>query len=268
MSVLEVFAILRAGGAVVVVDEQHRRDPDTWAELIEEHGVTFLNLMPGWLEMLLEVGGARLPTLRVVLLGGDWVRPELIRGLRKSVAGGAGAPASAVRPKPRCTARSARSTTRRRDWTSVPYGMPFPNNACRVVAADGIRLPGLGARRTVVLRARHRPRLPRPARPDRREVRRARRPNLVSDRRSRPLPARRRHWSSSAASITGSRSAATGSNSAKSRRRCSGCRASTRRSRPSSPASRTCWPRWSAPMTQASIRKPSPPRWPNSFPHT
>jgi mycobactin phenyloxazoline synthetase len=84
MSVLEIFAILRAGGAVVVVDEQHRRDPDAWAELIEAHCVTFLNWMPGWLDMLLEAGGGRLSTLRVVLLGGDWVRPELIRGLREA----------------------------------------------------------------------------------------------------------------------------------------------------------------------------------------
>jgi mycobactin phenyloxazoline synthetase len=75
MSVLEIFAILRAGGAIVVVDEAHRRDPHVWASLIQQHRVTFLNGMPGWLDMLLKVGGARLATLRVVLLGGDWVRP-------------------------------------------------------------------------------------------------------------------------------------------------------------------------------------------------
>ena len=87
MSVLEIFAILRAGGAVVVVDETQRRNPDVWADLIQRHSVTFLNWMPGWLDMLLEVGGTRLASLRVVLLGGDWVRPELIRGLRKSAPG-------------------------------------------------------------------------------------------------------------------------------------------------------------------------------------
>jgi mycobactin phenyloxazoline synthetase len=140
MSVLEIFAILRAGGAVVVVDERHRRDPDTWAGLIERHSVTFLNWMPGWLDMLLQVGRARLSSLRVVLLGGDWVRPELIRGLRKSApdvraAGLGGATETAVHgticevadPPPH--------------WTSVPYGTPLPNNACRVVAADGSDCP-------------------------------------------------------------------------------------------------------------------------------
>ncbi|MGV0646218.1 amino acid adenylation domain-containing protein [Mycolicibacterium sp. XJ2546] len=140
MSVLEIFAVLRAGGAVVVVDEQQRRDPDRWAELIQRHGVTFLNWMPGWLDMLLSVGGARLSSLRVVLLGGDWVRPELIVALRNAApgvraAGLGGATETAVHatlcevgePPPH--------------WNSVPYGTPFPNNACRVVAADGSDCP-------------------------------------------------------------------------------------------------------------------------------
>ncbi|BBZ15818.1 non-ribosomal peptide synthetase [Mycolicibacterium gadium] len=140
MSVLEVFAILRAGGAVVVVDEAHRRDPDVWAGLIHKHSVTFLNWMPGWLDMLLTVGGDRLATLRVVLLGGDWVRPELVRGLRKS------APAVRAAGLGGATETAVHGTICEVDdppahWTSIPYGTPFPNNACRVAAADGSDCP-------------------------------------------------------------------------------------------------------------------------------
>ncbi|MGE2719661.1 amino acid adenylation domain-containing protein [Mycolicibacterium celeriflavum] len=140
MSVLEIFALLRAGGAVVVVDEDQRRDPDTWARLIQRHGVTFLNWMPGWLDMLLEVGGDRLTSLRVVLLGGDWVRPELIRALRNSApnvrpAGLGGATETAVHGTI-CEVDEPPA-----HWTSVPYGTPFSNNACRVVAADGTDCP-------------------------------------------------------------------------------------------------------------------------------
>lgn len=140
MSVLEIFALLRAGGAVVVVDEDQRRDPDTWARLIQQHGVTFLNWMPGWLDMLLEVGGDRLTSLRVVLLGGDWVRPDLIRTLRNSApdvraAGLGGATETAVHGTI-CEVGDLPA-----HWTSVPYGTPFPNNACRVVAADGSDCP-------------------------------------------------------------------------------------------------------------------------------
>ncbi|MGV0794576.1 non-ribosomal peptide synthetase [Mycolicibacterium sp. XJ1819] len=140
MSVLEIFAILRVGGTVVVVDEADRRAPDTWAALIEQHRVTFLNWMPGWLDMLLEVGGARLSTLRTVLLGGDWVRPELVRRLRDSApnvraAGLGGATETAVHGT-LCEVDDLPP-----HWTSVPYGAPFPNNACRVVAADGSDCP-------------------------------------------------------------------------------------------------------------------------------
>ncbi|ULE31947.1 non-ribosomal peptide synthetase [Mycobacterium sp. IDR2000157661] len=140
MSVLEIFPILRAGGTVVVVDEDQRRDPDVWARLVDEHGVTMLNWMPGWLDMLLEVGGERLRSLRVVLLGGDWVRPELVRRLRDSapsvrVSGLGGATETAVHGTV-CEVGELPAA-----WTSVPYGHPFPNNACRVVAADGSDCP-------------------------------------------------------------------------------------------------------------------------------
>ncbi|SEH73906.1 mycobactin phenyloxazoline synthetase [Mycolicibacterium rutilum] len=140
MSVLEIFAPLRAGGTVVVVDEDQRRDPDTWARLIRQHDVTFLNWMPGWLDMLLEVGGDRLTSLRVVLLGGDWVRPELVSALRDSApnvraAGLGGATETAVHGTI-CEVGEPPA-----EWTSVPYGVPFPNNACRVVAADGSDCP-------------------------------------------------------------------------------------------------------------------------------
>lgn len=140
MSVLEIFAILRAGGTVVVVDEQQRRDPDRWADLIEQHSVTFLNWMPGWLDMLLSVGGARLSSLRTVLLGGDWVRPELVVALRNAapgvrVAGLGGATETAVH------ATLCEVDEPAPHWASVPYGTPFPNIACRVVAADGADCP-------------------------------------------------------------------------------------------------------------------------------
>jgi mycobactin phenyloxazoline synthetase len=139
-SVVDIFAILRAGGAVVVVDEEYRRDPDTWAQLIERHSVTMLNFMPGWMEMLLPVGGSRLAGLRVVLLGGDWVRPELIRGLR---AHSPGVRAHGLGGATELAIHAAICDVDEPDpnWTAVPYGKPLTNNACRVVAADGTDCP-------------------------------------------------------------------------------------------------------------------------------
>ena len=141
MSVLDIFATLRAGGAIAVVDEAQRRDPDSWAQLIDTHQVTVLNFLPGWLEMLVEVGYGRLSSLRVVPTGGDWVRPGLARRLQALApnmrfAGLGGATETAVH----ATIFEVDGDLPD-DWTAVPYGKPFPNIACRVVSDTGADCP-------------------------------------------------------------------------------------------------------------------------------
>jgi mycobactin phenyloxazoline synthetase len=149
MSILDIFATLRAGGAIVVVDEAQRRDPDAWARLIDTHNVTVLNFLPGWLEMLVEGGhgtGVRparggLSSLRVVPTGGDWVRPGLARRLQALApnvrfAGLGGATETAVHATIFEVAEEMPA-----DWTAVPYGIPFPNIACRVVGDIGADCP-------------------------------------------------------------------------------------------------------------------------------
>jgi mycobactin phenyloxazoline synthetase len=141
MSVLDIFATLRAGGAIVMVDEAQRRDPDAWARLIDTHKVTVLNFLPGWLEMLVDVGEGRLSSLRVVPTGGDWVRPGLARRFRAQApgmrfAGLGGATETAVHAT--IFEVGADVPT---DWTAVPYGKPFPNIACRVVNDAGADCP-------------------------------------------------------------------------------------------------------------------------------
>lgn len=140
MSVLDVFAMLRAGGAIVMVDEADRRSPEVWAQLVQQHRVSVLNLMPGALEMLAAIG-AELPSVRAVLTGGDWVRPELAcrfaavaPGVR--FAGLGGATETAIHATI-CEVDGDPPA----DWASVPYGTPLPNIACRVVGADGTDRP-------------------------------------------------------------------------------------------------------------------------------
>ena len=145
MSVLDIFATLRAGGAIVVVDEAQRRDPDAWARLIATHGVTVLNFLPGWLEMLVEVGHERLGSVRVVPTGGDWVRPGLARRLR------AEAPNMRFAGLGGATETAVHATIFEVDFdagadlppgqTAVPYGRPLPNIACRVVDDTGADCP-------------------------------------------------------------------------------------------------------------------------------
>ncbi len=138
ISVMDIFVTLRTGGAIVVVDEAQRRDPDAWARLIETHQVTVLHFMPGWLEMLVEVtknSAGRLSSVRVVPTGGDWVRPEVARRLRADApnlrfAGLGGATETAVH---NTIFEIGELNELPADWTALPYGIPLPNNACRVV---------------------------------------------------------------------------------------------------------------------------------------
>ena len=140
LSVLDIFGTLASGGTIVVVDEEHRRNPDHWARQIDAHGVTVLNFLPGWLEMLVEVGDGRLSSVRAVPTGGDWVRTAMVRRLKTQaphvrLAGLGGATETAVH-----------GTIYEVDdppahWAAVPYGVPFPNNACRVVNSSGADCP-------------------------------------------------------------------------------------------------------------------------------
>src|SRR6185312_3239755 len=141
ISVMDIFVTLRTGGAIVVVDEAQRRDPDAWARLIDTHKVTVLHFMPGWLDMLIEVGRGRLSSVRVVPTGGDWVRPEVVRRLRAEApnlrfAGLGGATETPVH-------NTIFEVTEEipEDWAALPFGVPLPNNACRVVDDMGADCP-------------------------------------------------------------------------------------------------------------------------------
>lgn len=146
MSVPDVFGTLRVGGTIVMVDEEHRRDPDTWARLIAEHRVSVVNFLPGWLQMLTEVPGD-LSSLRVVLAGGDWVRPDMVRALRARAprmrfAGLGGATETAVHGTIFEIGPGAGDDLGLpANAAAVPYGVPFDNNACRVVSPSGADCP-------------------------------------------------------------------------------------------------------------------------------
>ncbi len=149
LSVIDVYGTLRSGGSMVVVDEEQRRDPDVWVRLIDEYQVTVLHFLTGWLEMLVAAGtsdtaGGPLSSLRVVPTGGDWVRPDLVRALR------------AAAPRVRFAGLGGATETATHNtifevgfgddalpphWTSVPFGVPLPNNCCRVVDARGEDCP-------------------------------------------------------------------------------------------------------------------------------
>ncbi|MFI9362720.1 amino acid adenylation domain-containing protein [Kitasatospora sp. NPDC053057] len=141
LSVYDIFGPLSCGGAVVCVEEPERRDAHAWAALARRHHATVVNCVPALLDMLVTAAGGELP-LRVALLGGDRVPLELPGRL------------ATVAPACRFVALGGTTETAIHSticeigdlptaWTSVPYGTPLRNVACRVVDPLGRDCPDL-----------------------------------------------------------------------------------------------------------------------------
>ncbi|TDC97700.1 non-ribosomal peptide synthetase, partial [Actinomadura sp. 7K507] len=146
LSVFDLFAPWSAGGAVVLPGEGERRDAARWGDLVRRWSVTVLNCVPSVLEMLLRSGpvpcGGTTPhtprkgpweSLRLVLLGGDWVGTHLPALLEERAPGCrfvalGGTTETAIHSTVQEVAGEVPS-----DWHAVPYGVPLRGVACRVV---------------------------------------------------------------------------------------------------------------------------------------
>ncbi|MEU7138895.1 amino acid adenylation domain-containing protein [Nocardia sp. NPDC046473] len=143
LSVYDIFGLLSAGGAVVVIDDEQRGEPARWVELVRRHQVSLVNCVPSLLDMLITAAAGELLTwLRTVLLGGDWVDV----GLPARLAG--------VAPECRFVALGGATETAIHSticevvdadvpaaWSAVPYGTPLRNVRCRVVGPTGQDCP-------------------------------------------------------------------------------------------------------------------------------
>ncbi|MEE4149491.1 amino acid adenylation domain-containing protein [Pseudomonas viridiflava] len=144
LSVYDMFGVLGAGGTMVLVNEQQRRDPALWCRLIDEHGITLWNSVPALFDMLLtysEGFGLHSPaSLRRVLLSGDWIGLDLpgryhrYRSDGRFVAMG-GATEAAIWSNT-CTVTQVEPY-----WRSIPYGKPLANQCYRVVDELGRDCP-------------------------------------------------------------------------------------------------------------------------------
>ncbi|MGW1208834.1 amino acid adenylation domain-containing protein [Streptomyces sp. NPDC002499] len=143
LSVYDLFGLLSAGGAVVLVDEADRLEARQWAELVRTHRVTLLNCAPPLLDMLLlATGPGELAGLCTVLLGGDWVGTDLPGRLAERAPGcrfiGLGGTTETAIHSTVCEVTDAQVPAH---WRAVPYGTPLRNVRCRVVDAQGRDCP-------------------------------------------------------------------------------------------------------------------------------
>ena len=136
LSVYDIFGILAAGGTMVMPTPGGAKDPTHWLSLIKAHQVTVWNSVPALMQMLVEYTSVQPtllnPTLRLVMLSGDWLPlnlPQQIKALWPDVEvislGGATEasiwsiyyPIEQVNP----------------NWRSIPYGKPLGNQTVHVL---------------------------------------------------------------------------------------------------------------------------------------
>ncbi|MBX8496839.1 non-ribosomal peptide synthetase [Pseudomonas cichorii] len=144
LSVYDIFGVLGAGASVVLVNEQQRRDPALWCDLIVKHRITLWNSVPALFDMLLTYSeGFELNSpahLRVVMLSGDWIGLDLPERYHQYRAEGqfvamGGATEAAIWSNT-CTVARVEP-----NWRSIPYGQPLANQSYRVVDELGRDCP-------------------------------------------------------------------------------------------------------------------------------
>jgi amino acid adenylation domain-containing protein len=140
LSVYDVFGALSTGAAIVLPDADRAADPAHWLELCAANGVSVWNSVPAIVSLLHEQaraeGADALAALRLVLMSGDRIPPQLPAALRAL--------------KPDLTVISLGGPTETTIWNivhpvgadedgsrSIPYGRPNANNRAYVVDADG-----------------------------------------------------------------------------------------------------------------------------------
>jgi len=131
LSVYDIFGLLSAGGTIIMPDACAVKDPSHWSELMVREGVTLWNSVPAMMAMLLDYEESqsqhRLSSLRLAILGGDWLPVDLPNRL-KALAPAAeifsiGGPTETTIWNIGYLIQEVNPV-----WKSIPYGQPMVNS--------------------------------------------------------------------------------------------------------------------------------------------
>ena len=146
MCVYEVLGTLAAGGAMIMPLPAQLHDVTHWADLVARHGVTVWNSAPQLLDMLVSYTEPR-PALhprsiRVTILGGDWVPVTLPDRLKTLVPPG-GMSVIVLGGATEASIHSIVFPVLQTDptWKSIPYGKPQNNQRAYILDANLQPLP-------------------------------------------------------------------------------------------------------------------------------
>ena len=144
MCAYDMFGTLAAGAAIVMPLPEEMQEPHAWADRINNHMVSTWHTAPAMLQMLvdhLESHPERAPrSLRLALLGGDWIPVTLPDRLRSLVSS---AQVISMGGATECSMDSTIYEIHETDpnWNSIPYGQPMKNQRAYVLDVNFAELP-------------------------------------------------------------------------------------------------------------------------------
>ncbi len=144
MSMFDLYSMIKVGGKMVIPKEEEHRDPYQWLKLLEKNRVTIWNSVPMFLQMLMEIvnqtNRKALHSLRLLFLGGDMVKPQLLREFKKH---NPHAMVSSVGGPTETTLWNIYHQVTDRDLEKdvIPYGKPIWNNRYHLLNEKLERVP-------------------------------------------------------------------------------------------------------------------------------
>jgi amino acid adenylation domain-containing protein len=142
LSVYDIFGLLSAGGAVILIGEEDQREAYNWVELCFRWSVTIWDSVPALLDMFLIAAQSQclaLP-LRLAFASGDWVGLDL-PGRVAAAAPSCRFIAMGGATEAAIWSNSIEVSAVPAHWRSIPYGYPLRNQKFRVVDASGRDCP-------------------------------------------------------------------------------------------------------------------------------
>lgn len=132
LSVYDIFALLDAGGTLVIPDANKGQDAAHWLQLIQTHNVTLWNSAPQLMGMLMDTvaGEMQLP-LRAVLMSGDFIAMDLPARIAQ-VSESARVIALGGATEASIWSNYFAIKNVEPHWKSIPYGKALPNQTMQV----------------------------------------------------------------------------------------------------------------------------------------
>lgn len=138
LSIYDIFGVLSAGGKLVVLSEDTKKEANVWKQIASDQKVTLWNSVPALFEMFTIVAGDKASSipLKTVMLSGDWIPLPLFGATKK------------LWPNVRFISLGGATEVSiwsvwyevhelNSEWKSIPYGKALQNQKIKVMDEAG-----------------------------------------------------------------------------------------------------------------------------------